>query len=200
MHRDIPTNLPRRSASLAASTRFLYIAEAIARAYEPTATQLADLQRAYESTGEYLVAAPEFEGLLLQVYAHGSRQQGNMVRPADPARDGYDIDLVARLARGALAKYSGQQGVTLLLQHLFAVLARYSARHSLSIKRWERCVTLTYAGGMRADFATIIDDPLHAVQYGDTHGRIPDRELRQYVVTNPRGLCQAYDAVARISA
>ena len=74
MHRDFSIEPPRRRFSVGASARFFYLGEAIARVYEPTQTQLSDLDRAYQSTGEYLVACPEFDGLLYLVYARGSRQ------------------------------------------------------------------------------------------------------------------------------
>lgn len=194
---DPPPLLRRSRISRRASVRFAHLAETIGRAYEPTDTQLAALQRAYETTAEYLTACPEFEGLLAQVHAHGSRQLGTIVRPS-LERDGWDIDLVARLAGAALQRYGGDQGPTLLLRHLFSALQRYAERHGLGIERHERCVTLIYAGGMRADFAPIIDDPLYAVAHGDHHGRIPDRELRRYLSTNPRGYCIEFDRVARI--
>lgn len=194
---DPPFVLRRERISRRTSVRFTHLAETIGRAYEPANTQIDALQRAYESTGEFLVACPEFDGLMAQVHAHGSRQLGAMVRPSQQ-RDGWDIDLVARLTREALQRYGGEQGAALLLRHLFTALERYAARHDLAIERHERCVTLVYAGGMRADFAPVIDDPLYGVLQGEHHGRIPDRELRRYLSTNPRGYCLEFDRVARI--
>ena len=191
--------LPGRYVTPEAVRRFTLLAEAITAAYEPTATQLQTLERAYGATGEYLATCPEFDGLLTAVHAHGSRQLGTIVRPMDKQRSGFDIDLVVRLARAAMFRYQGEDGVAKLLQHLHQALSRYAERHGLAIKRWERCVTLTYADGMCADFAPVIDDPLHAVDRGEHHGRIPDREARQYLSTNPKGYCLAFDEVARIS-
>lgn len=99
MHRDFSIEPPRRRFSVGASARFFYLGEAIARVYEPTQTQLSDLDRAYQSTGEYLVTCPEFDGLLYLVHAHGSRQLGTMVRPMEEYREGFDIDLAACLTR-----------------------------------------------------------------------------------------------------
>ncbi len=47
MHRDFSIEPPRRRFSVGASARFFYLGEAIARVYEPTQTQLSDLDRAY---------------------------------------------------------------------------------------------------------------------------------------------------------
>ncbi len=126
MQRD--DNLPHevRNITAAASARFTYLAEAIARAFEPTATQLQELERAYNATGEYLVECAELGGLVEQVHAQGSRQMGTIVRPMDAMREGFDIDLVVRLSRAALARYGGPGGPALLLEHLYAALTHRS--------------------------------------------------------------------------
>ena len=146
-----------------------------------------------------MTTCPEFDGLLLQVHAHGSRQLGTLVRPRDASREGFDIDLIARLGQFALRKYGGDNGPTLLLNHLSTALERYARVHGLRIFRWERCVTLEYAGGMSADIAPVVDDPLISAPFGDTHGRVPDRKLRLYESTNPRGYGKFFDTAAAIS-
>jgi hypothetical protein len=199
MYRDLPLVPQRRRFSTGASARFFYLAEAIARVYEPTQTQLSDLDRAYQSTGEYLVTCPEFDGLLYRVHAHGSRQLGTMVRPMDESREGFDIDLAACLTRNGLIRYGGPGGPARLIEHLFVAVNRYADRYGLRIERDDRCVTITYAGGMKADFAPIIDDSSHIVLFGGTHGRIPDRDLQRYISTNPHGYCQLFDKIALIA-
>lgn len=183
-----------------ASTRFTYLAEVVAKAFEPTQTQLDDLERAYNATGEYLVTCPEFDGLLTQVHAQGSRQMGTIVRPMDSSCEGFDIDLVAKLSSNAMARYNGSQGASLLLSRLKTALARYAASHGLKIEPWDRCVTLVYAGGMRADFVPIIEDPRHSLSHGEHHGLIPDRKLQTYMSTNPKGYCLGFDQVSKIQA
>ena len=198
MNRDDNIQRAVRTVSTAASARFTYLAEAIARAFEPTPTQLEELERAYNATGEFLIECHELGRLVTQVHAHGSRHLGTIVRPMDVKREGFDIDLVVRLSRDALARYGGPQGPALLLEHLYAALKRYAVRHGLTIERWERCVTLIYAGGMRADFAPVIDDPVHALPHGEHHGRIPDRERKSYLSTNPRGYCLGFSTAAEV--
>jgi len=60
-------------------------------------------------------------------------------------------------------------------------------------------VTLIYAGGMRADFAPVIDDPVHALPYGEHHGRIPDRDRKNFLSTNPKGYSLGFDAAAKVA-
>lgn len=189
----------RRRASHRSSARFFYLVDAIGRLHEPTSTQLEALESSYLSTGEFLSACPEFNGLLHEIHAHGSRQLGTLVRPLDESREGFDIDLIARMHQLAMSKYGGPGGATLLLNDLFTVLNRYAKAHGLRIHRWERCVTLEYAGGMFADIAPVIDDPSMFGIYGDTLGRIPDRKLHRYESTNPKGYAKGFDKFAVIS-
>lgn len=199
MYRDQSVGPLRRRYSAQAGAKFVYLAEAIGRAHEPTSTQLDDLDRAYRATGEYLTTCPEFDGLLYLVHAHGSRQLGTMVRPVEEFREGFDIDLAACLTRDGLQRYGGPGGPARLINDLFTAMQRYAKRYGLEIARDDRCVTLTYSGGMKADFAPVIDDPSHVVLHGETHGRIPDRDLERYVPTNPRGYCKAFDKIALIA-
>lgn len=195
-----PVTLPQRpSISMRSSARFFHLVDVIARAHEPTATQLSALERSYNSTGEFLSACPEFQGDLIQIHAHGSRQLGTIVRPRDGSREGFDIDLIARLAPGARRKYEGEHGPALLLDRLHRVLSRYADAHGLRLHRWERCATLEYAEGMCADIAPVIDSPLLAAPFGETHGLIPDRKLRLFDSTNPRGYAKHFDLAAAIS-
>lgn len=182
------------------SARFTYLAEVAAMAFEPTQTQLEDLERAYNATGEYLVACPEFDGMLTQVHAQGSRQMGTIVRPMDSSREGFDIDLVVKLSSNSMTQYSGCQGASLLLKRLKSALTRYANSHGLEIEPWDRCVTLVYAGGMRADFVPIIEAPRRSVEHGEHHGFIPDRKLQNYVSTNPKGYCLGFEQIAKMQA
>ena len=199
MQRDPAAALSRRAFSERSSARFFHLVDAVARAHEPTQTQLDSLASSYQSTADFLVASPEFGQLLVDVHGHGSRQLGTMVRPVDQSREGFDIDLIARLRRSALQAYGEPNGPVRLLNDLFSVLQRYADRHDLGIHKWERCVTLQYSGGMSADITVVIDDPLRSIPFGETHGRIPDRELRIYDPTNPQGYNRFFNAAAAVS-
>jgi hypothetical protein len=195
-----PVPLPQRPRiSTRSSARFFHLVDAIARAHEPTPTQLTALERSYNSTGEFLSACPEFRGDLIQIHAHGSRQLGTIVRPREDSREGFDIDLIARLTPEARRKYEGERGPILLLDRLHGALSRYAEAHGLQLHRWERCATLEYSDGMFADIAPVIDAPLLAAPFGDTHGLIPDRELQRFDSTNPRGYAKHFDLAAAIS-
>ena len=192
-------SIPGQRASSRSSARFFYLVDAIGRLHEPTNSQLDALESSYRSTGEYLAECAEFKGQLHEIHAHGSRQLGTLVRPVDETREGFDIDLIARFHEVAMHKYEGPNGPVRLLNDLFAALDRYARAHCLRIHRWERCVTLEYAGGMFADIAPVIDAPSQFGIYGDTLARIPDREKHLYDLTNPRGYAKGFDKAAAIS-
>jgi hypothetical protein len=192
--------VPQRSRiSARSSARFFHLVDAIARAHEPTSAQLTALESSYNSTGEFLSSCPEFNGMLIQIHSHGSRQLGTIVRPRDGSREGFDIDLIARLTSAAKHRYAGDRGASLLLEHLHTALSRYADAHRLRLHRWERCATLEYGQGMCADIAPVIDMPLIAAPFGDTHGLIPDRKLRLFDSTNPRGYAKHFNLAAAIS-
>jgi hypothetical protein len=157
------------------------------------------IESAYQGTAEFLARSEEFKDLLVQVYPHGSRQLGTMVRPMDRTRTGFDIDLAALLRRSVLTSFEPPGGPDGLLKRLHLVVARYAQVHGLQVRRWERCITLEYAGQMHADIAPVIDDPVLFTEFGQTHARIPDRLLKQYESTNPLGFAKHFAAAARIS-
>ena len=196
MQRENIGNLVRRGRSPATSARFLGLVETLVRAGEPTPTQLEAIESCYQSTGAFLASAPEFSGILREIHGHGSRQLGTLVRPRDMTREGFDVDQIARFERSALERYGGDGGPSRLLGDLYTVLGRYADRHGLKLVRWERCVTLEYSGGMTADIAPFVDGPDPALAYGDTHGMIPDRKLRQYEATNPLGYNSFFNLAA----
>lgn len=201
MKRDefYPTKVTGRSFSSQSNSSVMRLIEAIGKSNEPTATQFADLERAYESTASHLAECEEFKGQFIEIHAHGSRQLGTLVRPIDEERNGFDVDLVARLPKSSLHLYTDDGGPARLLQNLYVALKRYADQYHLRIKKWERCVTLEYASGMTADIAPIIDSPLYTGLYGETHSLIPDRDLCTLIGTNPRGYAIWFDRVAAIS-
>jgi hypothetical protein len=200
MKRENTYNLVRVQRAERTSARFFGLVDALVRAWEPTQTQLDALESSYRGMGDFLVKAPEFGELLVEVHGHGSRQLGTLVRPLDEKREGFDVDQIARFDRSAMARYGGNGGPGLLLKDVFTVASRYANLHGLKVRRWERCVTLEYSGGMCADIAPVIDQPLLTSLYGDTHARIPDRELRRYNPTNPRGYTKFFDRAAATTA
>src|SRR4051812_5892644 len=100
----------RPQVSDRSSGYFFQLVELIGRHHEPTKTQLEELESSYLSTGDFLAECGEFEGLMREIYPHGSRQLGTLTRPMDNSRDGYDIDLIAGFDSTAMRLYGGDGG------------------------------------------------------------------------------------------
>jgi hypothetical protein len=196
----VSTNLQQlnRSYSSNSQSAFLRLVEDLGRALEPTPSQLETLERSYNSTGEFLVNCDEFKGQLEEIHPQGSRALGTLTRPLRD-KEGFDVDLIARLNGNAWSVYSAPGGATRLLDHLHSAITRYATHHDLKLRRWERCVTLEYADGMSADIAPVIDKPHPTALHGRTHSMIPDRDLRLFQPTNPRGFMRQFDQIAAIS-
>lgn len=191
-----PAYLNKRFTSNAESF-FLRLVEDIGRSLEPTESQLAILERSYRSTSEFLVQCPEFEGHLEEIHPQGSRQLGTMTRPLR-RKEGFDVDLIALMNRSAWTVYSSEGGANALMNKLHAALGRYADQHGLQLHRWERCATLEYADGMCADIAPVIAFPHAAAMHGEHHGLIPDRSLRSFHPTNPKGFSRLFNDIAAI--
>lgn len=197
MHRDPLPQPKSRQLALVSSAKFFGLADAIAKYLEPTPTQLAALERSYQAVGQYVIDSEEFSGLAIRAHAQGSRVIGTIIRPL--WSDVFDIDLVIRLHSSAFQRYGGSNGPVRLINDLYVVLKRYADAHGLEIKKWDRCVTLMYADEMCVDVAPVVDEPSLVALFGDTHARIPDRDLKQYEPSNPEGLASSFNKTAKIS-
>lgn len=198
MHRD-PLPVPlKRQLSNAASPKFLGVVDAITKYNEPTQTQLDALERAYNATGLYVMESAEFRDLTITVHAQGSRANGTLVRPMRLRPEGFDVDIVIRLREAAFRKYGHDAAA--LINDLYVVVQRYAEQHGLKVTRWERCITLEYADGMCVDITPIIEDERVGVAYGGTHARVPDRKLKLFEPTNPKGLANAFSEAASVRA
>lgn len=200
MHRESLSLPPRRRYSSQADSKFREIVGAIARLHEPTQTQLENLERSYGSTGQYLMECPELREQIALVHGQGSRMTGTLVRPSRLRAEGYDVDGVVRLHEPAADVYTGDAGPGRLIDDVYRPLQRYARMHGLEIVRWGRCVTLTYADGMKVDITPVIADPLVSIPFGDTHARVPDRDRRRFAVTNPMGLVNSFNEAAKVRA
>lgn len=198
MHRD-PLPVPlKRQLSNAASPKFLGVVDAITKYNEPTQTQLDALERSYNATGLYVMESAEFRDLTITVHAQGSRAIGTLIRPMRLRPEGFDVDIVVRLREAAFRKYGNDAAA--LINDLYVVVQRYAEQHGLKATRWERCITLEYADGMCVDITPIIEDERVGVPYGATHARVPDRKLKLFEPTNPKGLSNAFSEAASVRA
>jgi hypothetical protein len=186
MHRDLPL-LSTETVATAVG-----VLAAITDAHALTKTQRERLQSAYESIGAFLAEHADFKDVTIEVHPQGSMLIGTTTRPEGKIE--IDIDLVVLLIQG----YHTQVPCKELLTRLLSALKEYAEQHDLRIQPKRRCVQLQYTGEMHADTTPVVYDP-QARPYGRTHSLVPDRELLQYLSTNPKGFAAWFeDAAARM--
>lgn len=202
MKRDPETALssPLPSLPYVVEAHVFALVDVIGKANEPTPTQLEALASSYNGTADFLRTKPGLSKHLHSIHPHGSRQLGTLVRPRDISRDGFDIDLIARLEPEAIAHYGGTDGPQSLLHVLHSSIADYARQYDLKATCDSRCVTIEYAGGMTADIAPVIDHQIFGFPHGDSHGLIPDKELKLYIGTNPRGYAAYFKQAGDVRA
>lgn len=198
MYRDPLPQPLKRTLSRNASPNFFRLVDAIAQHNEPTPSQLQALERSYNATGQYVMESPEFRDLTITVHAQGSRVIGTLIRPMRLRPEGFDVDIVVRLRHVAMLQYGNDPAG--LIDTLYTVVRRYAEHHSLKVTRWDRCITLEYADGMCVDITPVIEDERVGIPHGATHARVPDRDLRLFDPTNPKGLASVFDEAARVRA
>lgn len=172
------------------------VLDTVARSHELTDTQLSRLESSYAATSAAIAASPELGEDVIEFHGQGSRTLGTSVRPI--GKHGFDIDSISRLRAEAASKYAGLDGPERLLQAHFTVLKRHGERYGLRVSRKRRCIQIEYADDLHADITPFFDDPRHSLPWGVHHGLVPDRELRGYCESNPRGYRQWFDTVAAI--
>lgn len=148
----------------------LYICERLQLAN----TQHASAVRAYEAVGEWLRApGSPFYGLAPTIYPQGSMALGTTVKPR--AREEFDLDLVLEVSLwpdGPLSLYQ-------------ATLERLRAHgdYAPRVEPLRRCIRLNYAGQFHLDVLPSRRD----FKRGGTCIEVPDRKLRGWKPSNPRG-------------
>jgi len=153
----------------------------IARAIQPTSEQNARAESAYRAVGEWLAGDPELKPFVPEIYPQGSHALGTT---NCPLRGGeHDVDLVYQMRR----LFPGTPE-----QLLIAVVRRLRANgdYGKRIKVGKRCVRIEYAGDFHLDILPARPDLLR----GNTCIEIPDRELRMWLTSNPRGYVMWFES------
>lgn len=146
----------------------------VARTIQPTEEQNARAESAYNHVTEWLEQGPELRPYLLETYPQGSRALGTTICPLRGCE--HDVDLVTQARRPVQAPPDW----------FYALILRRLREHGDLAKRIElmkRCIRLNYAGDFHLDVLPARPDLVR----GGTCIEIPDRELRKWLPSNPRG-------------
>ncbi len=159
----------------------LYVCERL----QLTDTQHADAVRSYQAVGEWLQApGSPFYYLEARIHPQGSMALGTTVKPRH--QEEFDLDLVLEMLRwsdGPLSLYQATLGR--LLAH-----GDYAAR----VEPLRRCIRLHYAGQFHLDVLPARLDPIR----GGTCIEVPDRKLRCWKPSNPRGFRAWFEACSEL--
>lgn len=167
--RSTPAHVLRRKAEV------LSILDEICQDLELTQTQLESARTSYEAVGKWLAGADHPILQDIEVYSHGSTALGTTVRPL--GREDFDVDLIC-LVYGYGADRSPAELKALIGQRL-----REHARYAKILEEKKRCWRLNYEREFHLDVSpTIIN--IRCTNGGEL---VPDKKLRQWRPTNPRG-------------
>lgn len=129
----------------------------------------------YEAVGQWLADSEEPLLRSLVIYPHGSIILGTTVKP--PSGEEYDVDLVAFLEQATPQDLPGH------IKQLMQRRLRANGRYAPILEEKRRCWRLNYANEFHLDITPAIGNP-NCHLGGEL---VPDKELRCWKPTNPRG-------------
>lgn len=162
------------------------VLERLCERLEPTETQADRAKTSYEAVGQWLAGA-EGEWLAsTSIYLQGSTALGTTIKPI--GRNEHDVDLVCHVP--AL----GQWLPPALCKQLVGDRLKASQRYSSIIEEKPRCWRLNYAGEFHLDITPSI--PNTTCRHGGE--LVPDKALRCWKPTNPKGYRDAFKRRAEL--
>lgn len=153
---------------------------------ELTDTQLESAEVSYEAVGKWLSASDDPILQHLDVYAHGSTGLGTTVRPL--GREDFDVDLIC-LVHGFDGHRSPAE-----LKAIIGKRLRENARYAKMLEEKKRCWRLNYEREFHLDVSPTIVNA-RCANGGEL---VPDRKLREWKPTNPRGYKALFDRRASL--
>jgi hypothetical protein len=149
-----------------------------------TESQVESAKSSYEAVGRWLSESelPELRSAI--IYAQGSTALGTANRPV--RGNEFDVDLVHHLP--SVTTNSDPASVKRLIG---ARLSEHEHYRSI-LEEKQRCWRLNYAGQYHLDITPSINNP----SCSNGGELVPDRKLRQWKATNPKGYLQWFEAHA----
>ncbi len=161
--------------------QIISVLEAICQELELSATQHQMAEERYGAVGKWLSEGDSPILRHLTIYPHGSVALGTTVKPR--GRNEHDVDLVSRVL-GLLRSFPPSQ-----LKAIIGARLREHAYYASILEEKRRCWRLNYANEFHLDITPSILNP-DCPNGGEL---VPDKELRCWKPTNPRGYKQQFD-------
>lgn len=139
-------------------------------------TRYIRMKTSYESAKKWIEEDEIFfKPYNYDVYPHGSVRILTTVKPI--GKDEFDLDIAIHL----------KSNTPHTPQRIYAELKRcmesYAKKHGLKVEAKKRCIRLNYAGDFHMDILPGIQDNA----FDQNKIKVPDRELGDWVSSNPRG-------------
>lgn len=131
---------------------------------------------AYESVKNWIESDKKFfKPFNYDLYPHGSVRILTSIKPI--GRDEFDLDIAVHLKSHVF--HTPQK----IYSELKRCMSEYATRHGLKLEVKKRCVRLNYAGDFHMDILPGVQETV----YDNNKIKVPDRELGDWVSSNPRG-------------
>jgi hypothetical protein len=153
---------------------------------EPTATQLERARTSYEAAGRWLAAAEDQWLSSSSIYLQGSSALGTTVKPISHYE--HDVDLVCHVPG------LGRWATPAQCKHLVGERLRANQRYAAILEEKPRCWRLNYEGDFHLDIMPSIVNAA-CPKGGEL---VPDKKLRSWKATNPKGYRDAFKARAEL--
>jgi hypothetical protein len=181
-----PAKTPTPDYLLRRKSKLYRILDAICRDLEITEAQYEAAKANYEAVSAWLSASDDPILKYLDLYAHGSTCLGTTVKPL--GRDEFDVDLVCLVFGFPIHRGPAE------LKKIIGDRLRANARYAAMLEEKKRCWRLNYAREFHLDVSPTILNPRC-----DNGGElVPDKKLRDWKPTNPRGYKAIFEARAKL--
>jgi hypothetical protein len=162
------------------------ILERLCEQIEPTPTQLERAQTCYEAIGQWVADAENAWLASSSIYLQGSTALGTTIKPI--GGNEHDVDLVCHFAR------LGHWMPPAQCKHLVGDRLKEHVRYKSILEEKPRCWRLNYAGEFHLDITPSIPNDA-CVNGGEL---VPDKALRCWKVSNPKGYRDAFQRRAAL--
>lgn len=170
-----PFTEPLRPPDFSHKAEIYSLLDEICQTLELTASQLDAARTSYEAVADWLAASDNLLLKAIEVYAHGSAGLGTTVRPI--GREEFDVDLICKVLRFTADRPAAE------LKRIVGDRLKEHARYAAMLEEKKRCWRLNYAREYHLDISpTIIN-----AQCNNGGELVPDKKLREFKPTNPKG-------------